>query len=63
MIAKIGIIIEMVKLGLDLFYYIEGKIDDKTLVKRMKERKKLRDDYLNTEKKRLKLEILKELGR
>ena len=63
MIAKIGIIIELAKLALDCFYYIEGKINEAELSNRMKQRKKQRKDYMNEEKKRIRLEILRELGR
>jgi hypothetical protein len=52
-----------VKLVLDCIYYLDRKIDERTLANRMKERRKLRDSYMNTEKKKLKLEILRELGR
>lgn len=63
MFGKITAVIEFIKLVVDAYYYIDGVIKEETFKKRMRERKKLREQYMNVEKKRLRLEILKELGR
>ena len=61
MFANLRSIIQFIKLLLDAYNFIDGEISEARFNSKIKERKKLRDEYLTQE--RSSLERLKELKR
>ena len=61
--ANIMAIVHLLNTVADVYLWFIDKIKDEELNNRIKERKKLRNKYIIEENQRMRLEILRDLGR
>lgn len=63
MITNAMAVVHLLNSLVDVYLWLDDKIDDLELNKRIKARKAARTKYIATETQRIKLEILRELDR
>lgn len=56
-------VVHLLQSLVDVYLWLDDKIDDLELQKRIKARKSARVKYITTEKQRIRLEILRDLDR
>lgn len=63
MITNAIAVVHLLQSLVDVYLWLDDKIDDMELNKRIKERKAARTKYIATENQRIRLEILRDLDR
>lgn len=63
MITNAIAVVHLLQSLVDVYLWLDDKIDDLELNKRIKERKAARTKYIATENQRIRLEILRDLDR